>query len=34
MVFVLIRRMAASRWIAFTAATLFALHPVHMESVA
>jgi tetratricopeptide (TPR) repeat protein len=34
MVFILIRRLAASRWIAFTAATLFALHPVHMESVA
>jgi len=34
MVFILIRRLVASRWIAFTAATLFALHPVHMESVA
>ena len=26
--------LAASPWIAFSAATLFALHPVHMESVA
>jgi protein O-mannosyl-transferase len=34
MVFILIRRLAANRWIAFSAATLFALHPVHMESVA
>src|ERR1035438_4257985 len=34
MVFVLLRRLADSRWIAFCAATLFALHPVHMESVA
>ena len=34
MVFGLIRRLAASPWIAFSAATLFALHPVHIESVA
>jgi tetratricopeptide (TPR) repeat protein len=34
MVFALVHRLAASRWIAFSAATLFALHPVHMESVA
>ncbi len=34
MVFVLVRRLAASPWIAFSAATLFALHPVHIESVA
>lgn len=34
MVFVLIRRLAGSTGIAFTAATLFALHPVHIESVA
>ena len=34
MVFLLVRRLAANRWIAFSAATLFALHPVHMESVA
>jgi tetratricopeptide (TPR) repeat protein len=34
LVFALVRRLAASRWIAFSAATLFALHPVHMESVA
>jgi tetratricopeptide (TPR) repeat protein len=34
MVFALVRRLAASPWIAFSAATLFALHPVHMESVA
>jgi protein O-mannosyl-transferase len=34
LVFVLILRLAASRSIAFTAATLFALHPIHIESVA
>jgi len=34
MVFVLARRLAASQWIAFSAATLFALHAVHIESVA
>jgi tetratricopeptide (TPR) repeat protein len=34
LVFVLVRRLAASSWIAFSAATLFALHPVHIESVA
>ncbi len=34
MVLVLVRRLAASPWIAFSAATLFALHPVHIESVA
>jgi tetratricopeptide (TPR) repeat protein len=34
MVFAVVRRLAASRWIAFSAATLFALHPVHIESVA
>lgn len=34
MVFALVRRLAASPWIAFSAATLFALHPVHIESVA
>ncbi|MGO8786465.1 MAG: tetratricopeptide repeat protein [Terriglobia bacterium] len=34
MVLTLVRRLAASPWIAFTAATLFALHPVHIESVA
>lgn len=33
LVFALIQRMAASRSIAFIAATLFALHPVHIESV-
>ena len=34
MVFGLVRRLAANPWIAFSAATLFALHPVHIESVA
>ncbi len=34
MVFALVRRLATSPWIAFSAATLFALHPVHLESVA
>jgi len=34
MVFALVRRLAAERVIAFSAATLFALHPVHIESVA
>ena len=34
MVFLLIRRLAGSPWVAFSAATLFALHPVHIESVA
>jgi tetratricopeptide (TPR) repeat protein len=34
LVFALIRRLTASRAIAFSAATLFALHPVHMESAA
>jgi tetratricopeptide (TPR) repeat protein len=34
MVFALVHRLAASPWIAFSAATLFALHPVHIESVA
>ena len=34
LVFRLVRRLAASPWIAFSAATLFALHPVHIESVA
>jgi len=34
MVFALVRRLAASHLIAFSAATLFALHPVHIESVA
>lgn len=34
MVFALVRRLAASPWIALSAATLFALHPVHIESVA
>ncbi len=34
LVFVLVRRLAASRSIAFTAAALFALHPIHIESVA
>ena len=34
LVFGLVRRLAASPWIAFSAATLFALHPVHIESVA
>jgi protein O-mannosyl-transferase len=34
MVFALVRRLAAGRWTAFTTATLFALHPVHIESVA
>ncbi|HMD83368.1 MAG TPA: tetratricopeptide repeat protein [Terriglobia bacterium] len=34
MVFALVRRLAASPWVAFSAATLFALHPVHIESVA
>ncbi len=33
-VFALVRRLAASPVIAFSAATLFALHPVHIESVA
>ncbi len=34
LVFALILRLAASRSIAFIAATLFALHPIHIESVA
>jgi tetratricopeptide (TPR) repeat protein len=34
MVFALVRRLAASQLLAFSAATLFALHPVHIESVA
>jgi tetratricopeptide (TPR) repeat protein len=34
LVFVLVARLAADRWVAFSASTLFALHPVHMESVA
>ena len=34
LVFALIRRLAAGPGIAFSAATLFALHPVHIESVA
>ena len=34
LVFRLVHRLAASPWIAFSAATLFALHPVHIESVA
>ena len=34
LVFRLVRRLASSPWIAFSAATLFALHPVHIESVA
>ena len=34
MVFALVRRLAASRFMAFSAAALFALHPVHIESVA
>ena len=34
LVFLLVRRLAANPWIAFSAATLFALHPVHIESVA
>ncbi len=32
--FGLVRRLSTSPWIAFSAATLFALHPVHIESVA
>lgn len=34
LVFRLVRRLAANHGIAFSAATLFALHPVHIESVA
>ena len=34
LVFALVHRLAASPAIAFSAATLFALHPVHIESVA
>ena len=34
LVFALIRRLAKSAWIAFFSATLFAVHPVHLESVA
>jgi hypothetical protein len=34
LVFRLVRRLAASPWTAFSAATLFALHPVYIESVA
>ena len=34
LVFALIRRLAADRLIAFAAAILFALHPIHIESVA
>jgi tetratricopeptide (TPR) repeat protein len=34
LVFALVRRLAAGPGIAFSAATLFALHPVHIESVA
>jgi len=34
LVFAVVRRLAASPWIAFSAATLFALHPAHIESVA
>jgi tetratricopeptide (TPR) repeat protein len=34
LVFRLVGRLAASHWIAFSAAVLFALHPVHLESVA
>ncbi len=34
LVFGLVRRLAANSWIAFSAAILFALHPVHIESVA
>ena len=33
LVFALVRRLAAIPWVAFSAATLFAVHPVHMESV-
>jgi tetratricopeptide (TPR) repeat protein len=34
LVFALIRRLAKSAWIPFCSATLFAVHPVHLESVA
>jgi tetratricopeptide (TPR) repeat protein len=34
LVFVLVRRLTGTHGIAFSAATLFALHPVHIESVA
>ncbi len=34
LVFALVLRLTASRSIAFTAATLFALHPIHIESIA
>ncbi len=34
LVLVLVRRLTLRPWIAFSAATLFALHPVHIESVA
>ena len=34
LVLILVRRLTGSPWIALSAATLFALHPVHIESVA
>lgn len=34
MVLALVRRLTRSTWVAFSAAILFALHPVHIESVA
>ena len=34
LVFLVTRRMTANRWLAFIAGALFALHPIHVESVA